>query len=196
MTSIEREFDLRACVHFEDKFLINYYSLVCSMNVETDSIKEQNIAMDRIKCLLEECLANGIFIQESEKKAIEKYTLAGMKICTLPEEPYDQITALMLFHKLNAITEGRLDVTSLALDSVLGDGVRFIYDAENAEHPYKSGWWNESGPSITSTVSNKKDKIVKLVKQTDWATYDLDWKHPVTQPTEIIFAQDLDKGQP
>jgi hypothetical protein len=196
MTSIEREFDLHAAVHFEDKFLINYYSIVCSMNVETESIREQNIAMDRIKCLLDDCLSNSVLVHDSEKKAIEKYTSAGMKVCTLPEEPYDQITALMLFHKLNAITEGRIEITAISLDSVVGDGVRFIYDAENAEHPYKSGWWNEPGPSITSTVSNKKEKIVKLVKQSDWSVYDLEWKQSSSVPTEIIFSQDLDKSQP
>ena len=197
MTSIEREFDLHAGVHFEGKFLINYYSIVCSMNVETDCIREQNIAMDRIKCLLSECLSNCVFVQDSEKKTIEKYTAAGMKVCTLPEEPYDQIVALMLFHKLNTITEGRLEITAIALDSVIGDNVRFLYDAENAEHhPYKSGWWNESGPSITTTATNKKDKIVKLVKQSDWSLYELDWKQSSTPSTEIYFIPDLDKGQP
>jgi hypothetical protein len=198
MTSIEREFDLHAAVHFNGKFIINYYSMICSMSVETDCIQEQNIAMDRIKCLLDECLSNCVFIHESEKKSIEKYMAAGMKVCTLPEEPYDQITALMLFHKLNAITEGRIEISAISLDSVIGDNVRFIYDIENADdHPYKTGWWNEASPSITTTAAaNKKDKIVKLVKHTGWSIHDLDWKQEIVQTSEIIFSQDLDKGQP
>ena len=35
-------------------------------------------------------------------------TEAELKVCTLPEEPYDQIVGIMLMQKLNAIADGRL----------------------------------------------------------------------------------------
>ena len=49
---IEKTFTLYAAVHFQDKFIINLYDFSVSMEVETDSVKEQNIAMDRIKYFL------------------------------------------------------------------------------------------------------------------------------------------------
>jgi hypothetical protein len=54
------------------------------MEVNTESIKEQNIAMERIHYFLCECLGNCIFVQDTEKKVIEKYTNADIKVCTLP----------------------------------------------------------------------------------------------------------------
>ena len=46
------------------------------MEVETESIREQNVAMERIKYFLNECLENGIFVQDTEHKIIEKYSIS------------------------------------------------------------------------------------------------------------------------
>ena len=105
-TRIEREFEFQAGVYFEGNFIMNIYALSLVMEVETSSIKEQNIAMDRIIYFLSECLSNSVFVQHTEKKAIEKFTQADIKVCTIPDEPYDQILAIILIMKLNAITEG------------------------------------------------------------------------------------------
>lgn len=190
-TQIEREFTFQAGVFFEGKFLMNVYDISLSMFVETDSIREQNIAMDRIKYFLSECLESSVFVEETEKKAIEKFQAAGINVCVLPEEPYDQIVTLILLMKLNAITEGKLLVTDIVLCSELSDGVKFIYDFESvhAANPFKKGWWLESNTQITNPEkSNKKDKIVKLVKTVnDWTPLDLDWKEKPANTTEIIF---------
>lgn len=191
-TQIEREFTFQAGVYFEDRFMMNLYDISLSMLVETDSIREQNIAMDRIKHFLSECLESSIFIEDAEKKAIEKFQAAGLKVCILPEEPYDQIVTLILLMKLNAITEGKLLVTDIVLCSDLSDGVKFIYDIESvlAANPFKQGWWLESNAQIANAEkSNKRDKIVKLVKTVnDWTPLDLDWKEKTTTSTEIIFT--------
>lgn len=195
-TRIERGFIFQAGVYFEGNFLMNVYDLSVSMEVETASIREQNIAMDRIKYFLQECLANSIFVHESEKKVAEKYIQAGLKVCTLPEEPYDQIITLLLLLKLNAITEGRLTVTDLSLVSELSDEVRFNYSIEETENqPYGTdGWWSDSSVSISDTPKiNKKDKIVKLVKHSDWSVVELDWKEKPKSSAEIIFTPELDK---
>jgi hypothetical protein len=82
-TKIEREF-ASAGVYFEGEFLVTLYQLSLKMEVNTESIKEQNIAMERIHYFLCECLGNCIFVQDTEKKVIEKYTNADIKVCTLP----------------------------------------------------------------------------------------------------------------
>ena len=97
-TRISREFEFLAAVHYEGNFLLNRYSVLLSMDVQTDSIAEQNIAMDRIKYLVHEVLDSAVFVQDLETKAIEKYQAAGLKTCILPEEPYDQIITILLLY--------------------------------------------------------------------------------------------------
>lgn len=159
------------------------------MEVLTESLRDQQIAMDRIKYFLGGCIANCIFINESEKKAIEKFTAAGIKVCPLPEDPYDQIISLLLILKLNAITEGRLCVTDITLFSDLSDGVMFDYAHEEAlANPFdKNGWWNDSSTS-TSNKINKKEKVVKITKNSDWFAQELAWSDTKCNPEKIIFT--------
>ena len=189
-TRIERDFTFQAAVHFEEVFTMNIYEIGLAMIVDTDSIVEQNIAMDRIKHFLSECLENSVFVHIDEKKAVDKYTAADIKVCTLPEEPYDQIITLLLLLKLNAITEGRLHITDIVLKSVLSDGVKFSYDIESAlSNSFDSkGWWNDSSSSISTKIP-KKDKVVKITKNTDWASFGLEWvQKPHKKAAEIIFT--------
>jgi hypothetical protein len=165
------------------------------MEVETLSIIEQNIAMDRIIYFLEDSLANSVFVENTEKKAIEKYTQADIKVCTVPEEPYDQIITILLILKLNAIAEGRLNITDIYLESELSDSVRFSYDIETARHnPFgNKGWWLDSSTSIADVEkTTKKEKIVRLVKNTDWANVGLEWEKK-SKACEILFTTDSDK---
>jgi hypothetical protein len=198
-TRIEREFAFQAAVHFEGNFLMTVYELVLYMEVDTASIKEQNIAMDRITYFLDECLSNSVFVEAADKKAIEKYLQADIKVATLPEEPYDQIITILLLSKLNAITEGKLQVNSISLRSGLSDDVKFlysIYEIENTGNPFRNkGWWSDSSTLISDiNKSNKKDKIVRLVKQNcDWANVGLDWEQKEHTATEIIFSTDHEK---
>jgi hypothetical protein len=189
-TKIEREFAFQAAVHFEGTFVMTIYELALGMEVDTASIKEQNIAMDRIHYFLNECLGNSVFVEAADKNSIEKYLQADIKVCTLPEEPYDQIITILLLMKLNAITEGKLRVNSISLRSGLSDDVRFIYDLETASnHPFgNKSWWEDTTTSISDlSKSYKKDKIVKLIKQSDWASVGLDWEQKEHKSTEIIF---------
>jgi hypothetical protein len=178
-TRIEREFSFQAGVYFQEEFLMNVYTMTLYMEVETESIREQNVAMERIKYFLNECLENSIFVQDTEQKIIEKYNTCGFKVCTVPEEPYDQIITLLLLVKLNSITEGRLIITDITLGSRISDKVRFNCDIESPRGPLEaSGWWTDSSTSMSDIKKTlKKDKVVKLIKtpSTDWAEFNLVW---------------------
>ena len=194
-TRIERDFSFQAGVHFEGSFIMNVYNLTLAMEVETLSMVEQNIAMDRIIFFLEDTLANSVFVESTEKKAIEKYTQADIKVCTVPEEPYDQIITILLILKLNTITEGRLNITDIFLESELSDSVRFSYDIETARHnPFgNKGWWLEASTAMNDVEkTTKKEKIVRLIKHTDWANLGLDWEKKA-KASEILFTTDSDK---
>jgi hypothetical protein len=194
-TTIKRDFTFQAGVYYEDTFIMNIYNLDLTMTVETDSIREQNIAMDRIKYFLHDCVENSVFVDSNEKKVIEKYVTAGLKVCTLPEEPYDQIVTIALLSKINAIAEGRLIISDIVLSSELSDGVKFVYDYESVLHtsPFDQGWWIESNFCMNdiNKTQNKKDKIVKLVKSiNDWSVVGLEWKEKSAKSAEIIFNPD------
>ena len=198
-TRIERDFSFQAGVYFQEEFLMNVYTISLYMDVETESIREQNVAMERIKYFLNDCLENSIFVQDTEHKIIEKYNSCGFKVCTVPEEPYDQIITILLLTKLNSITEGRLVITDITLGSRISDQVKFSYDIESPRGPLEvPGWWTDNGTSISDPVkkSVRKDKIVKLFKtqSTDWAEYNLIWKEKDPKiKSEIVFTTDLEK---
>jgi hypothetical protein len=193
-TRIERDFEFQAAVYFDSTLLMNTYAVGLSMLVTTDSIPEQNIAMDRISYFLSESLESCVFVKSTEKKVIEKYVAADLKVSTLPEEPYDQIISILLLIKLNAITEKRLIITDIRITTKLSDGVSFLYDNEDSSGPFEQmGWWHESGTSISDLhkQQNKKDKIVKLVNKThDWNDPSLMWQEKNIKSSEIVFVTD------
>lgn len=64
---------------------------------------------------------------QTETAVIEKYMVANLKVSTTPDEPYDQLLAILLLTKLNIITEGRLLITDITLSSGLSNGIEFLY---------------------------------------------------------------------
>ena len=191
---IQRNFIFQAGAYFEGRFYMNMYDVDVFFSVETSSIREQNIALDRMKFFLAETLSNSIFIQNTEESTIEKYLLADLKVCTLPEEPYDQIIGIMLMCKLNAIAEGRLEITDISITSEMSDGVTVSHSFDENMGPFsEDGWWSDSSTRISGLTSGKKsNKIVKLIKPSiDWSDIFLNWaneKEVVVPATEVVFA--------
>jgi hypothetical protein len=188
---MERDFDFQACVHFQDTFYTNYYDFSIMFEVHTNSAKEQSIALERIKFLIYEIFENCIFVNESHLEQIKKYEQAGLRVCTTPEEPYDQIIALLLMLKINAICENKIYVTEIKLKSKLSDNVRFYEYVETADREItKDGWWKESLPNLISYKQMKKNKIVKLVKDS-WGEVGLNWKETKNTSENVIFTNKI-----
>lgn len=179
-TRVERDFEFDMGIHFNNTFYVNSYLITISMLVETESIKEQNIALDRILHFLGLVLHSAVFVHQDDVEAINKYKNADIRVCTLPEEPYDQIISMVLLVKLNAITEGRLVITDLTLGSTMSDGVRFCTVAEVAVNMIDNSpelWWNAPALCIEHCSKDLDDsKVVKLFGQTGWAEVGLEWK--------------------
>jgi hypothetical protein len=194
-TRIQRDFSFLSGGCCEELFSMCMYETVLFIDVETDSIREQNIAMERISYFMSGYLEDAIFIKETNKKMIDLYTAAGLKVCTLPEEPHEQMISIMLMLKLNAITEGRFVITDLSLTSSNSDGVTYMCDIESSLGPFaETGWWDKSDASMSApTKPNKKDKIVQLFKThtADWSEFGLGWKEKeitlIVEKPEITF---------
>jgi len=182
-TKIEKSFKFQSAIFYEKTFLINSYTAFLTISIETEDPREQQIAVDRIGYWLTYILQNSVLIQEDEQEQIMKYSYAGMGVCTLPDEPYDQLVAMILMLKFNAITENKIIVTNLILKSMLSEGVRYTMDLEDAESSYgeADGWWNEKDMSMSDyvRVEPRDDKIVKLFDTDDWAEAGLHWKEKI-----------------
>lgn len=172
---IEKDFCFQTALHFAGKFWINSYDITLSMVVETESEYEQNIAIDRLNYYIHNILQNSILIEKKNKKAISKYASAGLKICELPAEPYDQLFASVLMLKLNSIMEDRLRITDMVMSSSMSDGVRYSIVSEVVEQSYsRHHWWNSACISMKDTVPG--DNIVRLFDGNEWVDLGLSWK--------------------
>lgn len=193
---IHRNFEFFSAVYFSGDFYVNAYNFDCTFNVESESISEQNTALERIKYYIADCLEHSVMIAETEEQMIEKFMSAGMSVCTLPEEPYDQIIGIMLLTKLNAITEGRLVATDITIESRMSDGVSCLHSLEESIGPFaRKGWWSDNTIKTTDVKFKSKTKnVVKLSKhKNDWAELHLGWDVnesvlPNTSTAEIVFA--------
>jgi len=192
---VSRNFTFQTGVHFNSTFNVNLYQVEVDFDIHTSVIREQNIAIERIKYFLELCLENSIFIEQSETDYIQKYTDADLRVCTLPEQPYDQMIAMMLMSKINSIVEGKLIATDMSLISRLSDNIYYKHSIEEDLGPFKdNGWWNENSLRISHAIKpNKTKKIVKLRKSSHtWEELYLTWAEPYEEisetQSEIVFA--------
>lgn len=196
-TRVKREFNFVAGIWLEGEYQIGMYSFTLFIEILTDDPYEQSVALERMKYFIDEVVTNSVFIEYTDTKAIDTFTGLGMRVGLLPLEPYDQSISIALLLKLNAITEGKFNITNMAFKSQLSDDVEYLIDIEDEVEAYatKNNWWNDSGSNMSiNKKANKKDKIVKLHKDNEWTELDLGWKH-VAKPnaSEIIFTLDTDK---
>lgn len=177
-TRIERDFCFQTGLYFEDGFHIGVYDITLSMLVETESIKEQNIAMDRINYFLHEVIQGSVLVNSIRDDVIERYQNVDLNVCELPGEPYDQILAMVLLLKLNSIAEDRLKITDLVIGSSLSDGVRFNIVSEVAESAFSGKyWWNSPCTAMNSRdyeIANHS-KVIRLFTD-DWVHLGLSWR--------------------
>ena len=189
---IQKDFHFVSGIHLENEFYMNVYEIDLHFNVTSDNIIQQNVALDRIKYMFGAVIENSIFVYEKDTITIEKFDNADLKLCLLPEEPYDQIIGIVLFTKINAITEGRLELTDIRISSKLCDGVSYLHSVEENVGPFNlKGWWNDNGPIFSNKLKNKSKKIVKLTKlYNTWDDLNLGWeqKKPESFSNEIVFA--------
>lgn len=178
-TRIEKDAFFQTGIHFRGSFYVNTYEVTLSMLVETESSREQMIAIERLNHFLTNTIQHSLLIQSTETASIKQYKKAGMTICELPEEPLDQVVAMIVLQKLNAIMENRIVVTDITLGSVLSEGIRYNIVAEVAESVMSGDfWWNKPCLSLCAdkVTSHTGDNVVKLFDDSEWAELGLTWK--------------------
>jgi hypothetical protein len=162
------------------------------MVTNTAEAESTTTAFERLKHFINEQIDSSVFINSEDQEACRLYTAAGITITTLPREPVDQIVGVMLFHKLNAIMEGRIAVVETELSSHLGDNMVYLHsENETAEDIIIPTWWTT--PDLTQFDLEFKDgdQVFTLHpgNHSAWTELGLDWSDQEPAETgNIVFA--------
>jgi hypothetical protein len=168
----------------------NSYKLKIDMLTLTENSTHQNVAIQRILIFIKEVLNNSVFIHANNLNAKKIANLAKeSRVIIFPEEPHDQIVALILFHKLHAIVEGRFEIDQIQISSNISPDLQYsIEDFENFEYDESKievPWWQRSDPSTT-------DDPKRLKFSSSWADINLEWEAKKEDDLDVEFVLELD----
>lgn len=143
----------------ENTFVPNSYTIYCNMET-IDHKKNIGLGFRKLKYFIEHHLSNSILIFQDNPKI---KNLEGIKntVIKFPTEPWDYLIGTILYWKFTAITEKYFTISSINIDSALGEHVQYHIDYNldigvdiKGEH-----WWNQDSPG---TDLNDKTSWEKL----------------------------------
>ena len=177
MTDLSYECSWDSIIVLEDWLGSNTYKCKIYFDIETEDGDQQNIAFERCKILLESVFNQSLFINMNNPLLQLLAKKTKQRIITLATEPLDVIVAATVYHKLNAIVEGRLSIQKIKISSEQGENIWVHFDEDFAEvfgsldsEFYKTvketPWWFRSDPSVGDWFEvSKKDKELKFHHQ-------------------------------
>ena len=186
---------LTAGAWFNDHLIMNNYTITLKLLTITSDHTNQNIALDRVKYMVEQCLTDTIFICDSEFDQVQLLRAAGLSVTVLPEEPVDQVIGMALFSKFNAIMEGNMLVRSILLSSEAGDDIIYEHNSDEDNHPFENvnDWWNNHEPTHTlESAAGQNDTLVILPVGKLWREVGLEWdtgSDKEMQENILVFAE-------
>lgn len=156
----------------------NYYLTVYMTTNSSDSVSH-NVAFERIKHFVYNCLDSTIFVNAANKEQCQRFVDAGMSITTMPGEPVDQLIGLMLYYKLNAIMEDRILVDETEISSALGENIVYMHsENEITDVEDIPNWWSTADIAHSDYVDTGADKILSMSANAVWRDLDLLWPEP------------------
>jgi hypothetical protein len=166
-----------AGVWWDDRLIMSTYTATFKMITATDNAADTNIALDRLKYIVEEYLPDSVFIKETNSDQIELLQAAGIKTIAMPEEPVDQIIGMMLYSKISAVMDGRILLRSVMLSSTAGDDVIYEHDLSESTAPFdQPGWWTQPTPVCeTETQQDTETNLFVLSSTNLWRDLGLEW---------------------
>jgi hypothetical protein len=165
-------------------------------SVSTDN-SELNTAYSRMRTWLLEVMRNSILIGQDHPD-IGAWQATGSRCLVFPEEPVDQLVGIMLYRKLDAMVQGRLEITGISVSSALDDDVIYEHDADEEQGSLAdNGWWSDSRPTwfLGRGPGRSRDKVISLRPIPEWKEYGLDWDQdtPDSQVVVADFTRDADQ---
>lgn len=188
---LQRDFEFSAGVFWDDQFLMNEYRVKVDFITATESQAEQATAFERMRTFIEGVLQDTVFLHYEDHEKARALVGMGIKSALLPAQAFDQIIGIMLYCKLNAITEGKVEITDVQVCSKAGNWVWFLHAQEESTGPFsdESGdtWWHESSiMTMCKPKPVKSDKVVSVERTPSWSDFGLDYKTNAT--TAKVFS--------
>ena len=167
---------LLAGVHYDGRLQLNNYNLRFWLLTNTVDNECHNIAFERLKFFIRHCLESTVFINQADADSCRLYTAAGARLTTLPDAPVDQIIGMMLYCKLNAIMEGRIELVEIEIGSTLGENITYLHSDLESLGPFENeGWWHEVDLVYHNTDIFETSKVMSLNRSAIWRDLGLEW---------------------
>jgi hypothetical protein len=176
--NVRLKYDLHfnAGVYYRGNTILNNYSLRLWMITNTELAEDQNTAFERIKYFVYNHVDNTMFIDRGEQEQCAKFLQAGLSITTMPGDPVDQLIGIMLYHKLNAIMEQRMNIVETELSSSQGQAMTYLHsEGENTLGVEAPAWWLSTDLAHSDFALPESEKVVSMQTTTAWRDLDLAW---------------------
>lgn len=183
-----------AGVYYGGEMRMNHYTAVIHMTTNSTDAVDHNVAFERIKYFVYNCLDSAVFINRGEHEQCQQFAGAGIKVVTLPGDPVDQLIGLMLYYKLNAVMEDHIIVDETEISSMLGENMVYLHsDNETTDVGELPAWWTSTEPSYNDFVAVSADKVVAMHATSAWRDLDLSWAETELQVEtgNIVVFQDF-----
>lgn len=194
---LRHDMNLTAGIYYNNVMRMNLFQIQINLLTNCDDGESQSTALSRIKYFVNNELDSTIFICSDQQDKCNAYINAELKITTLPASPVDQVIGIMLYHKLNAITEKRLLITKTEISSVWGDNIIYFYDnTDDIDIMKEPGWWNDANLIHYNNELIKNNNIISMNNSNIWRKLNLQWPdkiHGEKTNSEIVFPNFTDK---
>ena len=129
---------------FDDIALPSSYNLTVEL-FPASSQSSAVIGFKKIKQFVSKFLQHSIIIPESHHLTLSFLKLSN-NVVLVPQDPYDYFLGSVLYRKLTAITKNYLEIQSLAIDSSIGDRIKYhissLSDSYSDSLNQTNQWWN------------------------------------------------------
>jgi hypothetical protein len=181
-----------AGVYHDGTLRMNNYSLRLWMTTNSENPADQNISFERIKYFVYTQIDSTIFVNSTLEDECQRFAQAGLNITTMPGDPVDQLVGIMLYYKLNAITEDRMNIVETELSSTYGENMTYLHgEFENTLGYKQPDWWTTADLTHSDFEPIDSDKVVSIPQSTAWRDIDLSWSDMPTEGSPgnvVVFA--------
>lgn len=160
-----------------DQPMITVYDAVIGMTSVSEDLAEINIAYQRMKFWFYEIMKNSVVISD-DFPSLDAWRATQTRCLVLPQEPVDQLMGIMLYRKMDAVVQGRLNITDVGISSTLDEEIIYHHDSDEDQGCLsQDGWWSDPRPtwSLDSPRHRRNSKVINLRRQAEWKDHDLDW---------------------
>ena len=186
---IKKQFSFSTGLVYQGHFMINHYTVTLTMTVKSHDFYQQNIAYERMKYWMQEIMSDSILISEKDSK-LKQFSALDTTVIVLPQDPVDQLVGIMLYSKINAVMEDRIEIDELEIVSSQGDDTVYLYGAGEVTAsgvPF-SDWWFDARPVASQPKVKPNGKVVNLTRIPEWDELGLAWDTEQETDNTVVFA--------